>query len=188
MPAGDGGEEAAEAGATARKLGVVAAALLELAERVGTETGLAAASLRAAAQDATTTSQRSVAQSVEQAGRAAAAAIGEAVGEPVRRAETALNANTARLDEAVRRLDGRLAALRRLHTGNSWIALAASALVIVVAVAVAVYAGAQVRDDLVQVGWVDDINAAIGAGRLARCPGGKGVCALVDGKWSRLSP
>jgi hypothetical protein len=72
-----------------------------------------------------------------------------------------------------------------MHTANAWKAFIAAALGSLAVIAVAVYVVWHAHQDLQQVLWVEQINTAEAAGKLAPCPDG-GICVLINKKWVRL--
>lgn len=173
--------------ALAVKLGVVAAGLMELGDRVAAETRVASHELRQAAQDAAAVSQRLTAQALEQFRHAGAELLGEALREPVRQAGLALQDSSARAEVAAAQLEARLRTAGRLNAVNAWRTFLASALASVAIIGVAVYAALQAHQDLTRSDWIGQINAAVAAGTLAPCPSGVGICALVDKRWATLA-
>ncbi len=179
--------EPEELEALAVKLGIVAAGLMELGDRIAGETQQASQGLRQTAEDAAAISQRLTAQALEQFRHAAATLLAEALRDPVRQADLALRGSIGRSETAAAQLETRLRTVGRLNAVNAWRSFVASAVASIAIIGVAVYAAQQAHQDLIRSDWAGQINAAVAAGTLAPCANGAGICAFTNNRWVTLA-
>ena len=126
-----------------------------------------------------------VQQALEQLRVGAGQAITEGVRDAMQELDQAMRDGAHRIEQATLQLDLRMQHMRRVTTSHAWKTFVASAIGSLAIMAVAVYVARQAHTELKRAEWVQQINAAAEAGRLAPCPEG-GLCVKVGSKWVRL--
>lgn len=132
------------------------------------------------------TSHRSAQQALAEIRQGAQLAVAEGVRGAMQDLDRTMRENTQQFGQALAQLELRLHAVRRLNTAHAWKTFMASAFGSLTVIAVAIYVAWQSHADLKRSEWVQQINAAVEAGRLSTCAEG-GVCVLVGNKWVRLN-
>ena len=92
---------------------------------------------------------------------------------------------TQQIRRAIHGLEERTRGLGQALSAHAWKTFVASAVASLAVIGVAVYMVVQAHRVNVRAEWIDQVNAAIADGKLARCAEG-GVCARAGNKWVRL--
>ncbi|GGA16676.1 hypothetical protein [Dyella nitratireducens] len=145
----------------------------------------AAQQLLHAAQQVSSTVERSTTQAMSNVKTATHAALTEGLAGPVHNLEETLQRSARTLEVASQHLAGRIEAMRRMHTTHAWRAFIACAIGSLLAIGASLYAVRQAREEIARARWVSEINAAVDKGNLTVCQDG-GVCARLGNKWVRL--
>jgi hypothetical protein len=168
------------------KLGMLAAGLKELGERLIRQTEQAQAELtttaktlactaEASARTATTDLMSHAGKAILASTEGAAADLERAMGDA---ASTVTRAGTG--------LESKINELRRLHALSVWKALFATGGALVAITGAAGVAGWHTYAARVDAAWADELHEAGLKGTLRRCPEG-GVCVYVNKRWHRLA-
>ena len=171
--------------ALAVKVAMFASNLKELSDRVVMESHQATQSMNQTAQGLAISAENAGKQAIERLQQTAAGAIVAGVGAATNDVEKRLIACAGNVEYSTYQLDQRIHTLSMLHTANAWKAFIAAAVGSLAVIAVAIYVTWHAHQDLQQVQWVEQINAAEAAGKLAPCPD-SGICVFVNKKWVRL--
>lgn len=171
--------------ALAVKVGMFASNLKELSDRVVMESHQATQSMNQTAQSLALSAESAGKQAIERLQQTAAGAIVAGAGAATSDIEQRLMACAGKVEHSTNQLDQRIRALSTMHTANAWKAFIAATLGSLAVIAVTAYIVWHAYRDLQEVQWVEQINAAEAAGKLAPCPDG-GICVLLDKKWVRL--
>ncbi|RUL67099.1 hypothetical protein EKH79_00385 [Dyella dinghuensis] len=171
--------------ALAVKVGMFASNLKELSDRVVMESHQATQRMNQTAQSLALSAENAGKQAIERLQQTATGAIVAGAGAATNDIEQRLMACAGKVEHSTNQLDQRIRTLSIMHTANAWKAFIAAAVGSLAVIAVAVYVVWHAHRDLRRVQWVEQINAAEVAGKLAPCPD-SGICVLVNKKWVRL--
>ncbi|RDS80009.1 hypothetical protein [Dyella psychrodurans] len=168
------------------QVGMFAHNLKELSDRVVMESHQATQRMSQTAQNLALTAESAGKQAVERLQQTAAGAIVAGAGVATGDIERRLIACAGKVEISTNALEQRIHALSMMHTANAWKAFVAATLGSVAVIAMAVYVVWHAHQNLQQVQWVEQINAAEAAGKLEPCSEG-GICVYVNKKWVRLN-
>lgn len=167
------------------KLGMFAAGLQGLGERLTRQSELSHAQLTRAAeslaQTAETSARDATALLTLHAGDAIVASAAAAAGNLERAMADASN----RLTRASSTLEANIQGLRRMHAISAWKALIAAGATATFTIGVACVLSWNTYKRLDDAAWFDEVQAARASGRLQPCPEG-GVCVYLGKRWHRL--
>lgn len=177
------------------KISMFANRVNELGEHVAQQSQQATQQLTQTAQGLSHVADQSVARIVEGVEQTAARSISAGANTAVSDMLQRLGHGVQQLDVQVRQmigavntLESRVVKTDRAHVATAWkgfIGLLMGALAIVGASTYMVWSA---RQDLSNLKWAEQVQAAETAGTLAPCPEGDGICALDGKKWVRLVP
>mgnify|MGYP001050392351 FL=1 len=173
--------------ALALQLAAFTGVLAQRGEQVVQETHDAVQRLDRAAHGLAGTSERLAASAIDHIRQAAASAVAGGLHQPLEGARYTMQDGTQQLQRALHELEERTCRLGKALSAHAWKTFVASAVASLAVIGVAIYMGVQAHRENVRAEWVDQINAAIANGRLARCADG-GLCARAGSKWVRLDP
>jgi len=173
--------------ALALQLAAFTGVLEQRGQQVVQEAHDAAQRLDRAAHGVADCSERLATGVIEHVRQAAAIAVASGLRQPLEDAGRTMQDGTQRIQHAIRDLEQRTNRLGRALSAHAWKTFVASTAASLAVIGVAVYMGVQAHRENVRAEWVDQINAAITSGKLARCAEG-GLCAHTGNKWLRLDP
>ena len=131
------------------------------------------------------TSERLAAAAIEHIRQAATNAMTSGLHQPLDDAGRSMQDGTQQIRRAIHGLEERTRGLGQALSAHAWKTFVASAVASLAVIGVAVYMVVQAHRVNVRAEWIDQVNAAIADGKLARCAEG-GVCARAGNKWVRL--
>ena len=177
------------------KISMVAGRLTELGEHVAQQSQQATQQLTQTAQGLSNIADQSVTRIVDGVKQTASQAISVGANSAVTELLQRLGDGVQQLEGQVRQIIGAVNTLERrvtqtdrTHVATAWkgfIGLLIGALAIV---GVSTYMVWSAHQELTNLKWAEQIQAAETAGKLAPCATGDGICALVGKKWVRLMP
>ncbi|WP_458072115.1 hypothetical protein [Rhodanobacter sp. BL-MT-08] len=175
------------------KISMFANRVNELGDHVAKQSQQATEQLTHTAKGLSNVADQSVARIVEGVEQSAAKSISAGANMAVSDILQRLGNGVQLLDSQVRQMIGAVNTLEhrvvktdRAHVATAWkgfIGLLIGALAIVGASTYMVWSA---RQDLGNLKWAEQVQAAETAGKLAQCPEGAGICALDGKKWVRL--
>ncbi|MFC3650796.1 hypothetical protein ACFONN_04520 [Dyella humi] len=168
------------------QVGMFAHNLKELSDRVVMQSHQATQRMSQTAQNLALTAESAGRQAVERLQQTAADAIVAGAGAATSHVEKRLIACAGKIEISTNELEQRIRALSMMHIANAWKAFIAATLGSVAVIAATVYAVWHAHQNLQQVQWAEQLNAAEAAGKLVPCSEG-GICVYVDKKWVRLN-
>ena len=177
------------------KISMFANRVTELGEHVAQQSQQATQQLTQTAQGLGHVADQSVTRIVDGVEKTAAKSISAGANTAVSEILQRLGNGVQQLDVQVKQMIGAINTLEqrvvktdRAHVATAWkgfIGLLMGALAIVGASTYMVWSA---RQDLSNLKWAEQVQAAETAGTLAQCPDSDGICALDGKKWVRLVP
>jgi hypothetical protein len=168
------------------KLGMLAAGLNDLCDRLTAQSDQATQQVTRSAQSIASSAGIAAQQATTRLESTAASAIAAGTRNAMQDMERTLLDSSNRLVITTSTLEERVRSLHRLHATTTWKAFLASGIAAFTTVAVVCVLTWQMLGHLKDVAWFDEVQRARAIGTLQPCPEG-GVCVYVNKRWHRLA-
>ena len=177
------------------KISMFASRVTELGEHVAQQSQQATQQLSQTAQGLSNIADQSVTRIVDGVKQTAAQAISAGANNAVAELLQRLGGGVQQLEGqdrqiigAINTLEQRVTKTDRAHVATAWKGFVGLLIGAVAIVGASTYMVWSAHQDLSNLKWAEQVQAAETAGKLAPCAKGGGICALDGNKWVRLVP